>query len=126
MLASNSSKAPWEKRLSFAVWNCRLRLCLWSLLYQKRSQSSPAPTDFFLKRREIQLFTFFKSFGVASQSRIPEGGEIRRNSRQATPAFFKLVTSCRDPNVAASSSSMFGAWPKQKTDSASLCFASSR
>src|SRR5690348_12009807 len=66
-----------------------------------------------------------RSLGVASQRRWPLGGERRLSSRAATPAFFSCVTWCFDPIAAASRSSSWGAWPKQKTTDEFFSLASS-
>jgi uncharacterized membrane protein len=72
---------------------------LWA--YLMGASHSPNARNYFPARRS--------SFGVASQTSWPVGGEIRFSSTSAAPAFFKAVTWCFEPSAVEITSSNCGA-----------------
>src|SRR5256885_7825629 len=88
-LAGKCSKARWEKPSPSAPSKSRFCPCRWNFLRRKSNRSR-------LRKKfweAGQSSNFLSIFGVASQDKIPVGGATRSSSRQATPAFFKLVPS---------------------------------
>src|SRR5260370_42534342 len=66
------------------------------------------------------------SFGVASHTNSPIGGDSRFNSTNATPTFFNEVRCFFEPSAVAMRSSSYGACPRRNTADACFCLASTR